>query len=103
MAGAQHTTLNLGTVILLSGVVFLDHNQRNGLHFLIGGKAFSAIIAKSAAADGIVVICRSGIDHSCIFTAAKWTLHLLPPWAILPIYCSISIHLLLVNEIYTII
>jgi hypothetical protein len=80
MAGSEHTGLDLGTIILLTVVVFLDHNQRNGLHFLIGGKAFSAIIAKSAAADGIVVICRSGINYSGILTTTKRTLHAFPPF-----------------------
>ena len=40
MAGSEHSVLDLRTVILLSGIIFLYDDQRNGLHFFISCKTF---------------------------------------------------------------
>ena len=75
MTGAKHSRLNLGTVIGLSVIVLFDHDQGNGLHLLVGGETPAALVADTAAADGIVFIRRSGIDHARVVMTAEWTFH----------------------------
>lgn len=55
------------------------NDQGNGFHLFIGCKTLSAIIAKSSSANRIIVIRRTRINHSCIFTAAIRTFHRISP------------------------
>ena len=96
MAGPQHAGLTLGTVILLPDIILLDNNQRYRLHLLIGGEALAAFIAQPSTADGIIIICRSGINHPRIIAAAKGTLHM----RFLPFLYNFQLYLPLINMIW---
>ena len=78
-AGAQHAVEQFLAVEHFTRTVFFDDHQGHSFHDLIGGKAFSAIIAKSSSANRIIVIRRTRINHSCIFTAAIRTFHRISP------------------------
>ena len=47
----------------------------NRLNLLISRKALPAGIAETAAADGTVILCRSGINDPGVLLAAIWTFH----------------------------
>ena len=80
MTGTKYTSLDFGTIVLLSVVVLLDDNQWNRLYFLIGSKTFATLVTHTTTANRIVIICRSRIYYSGIFTTAKRTLHVFPPF-----------------------
>ena len=58
MTGAEYAGFDLGTVILLSVIILLDDNERNGLNFLISSETLAAVITDPAPSDGIIVIGR---------------------------------------------
>ena len=59
IARPEYSAFQLSTVILLTVVVLLDHDQRYGLHLLIGCKTLVARITGSSPSDRRSVICRS--------------------------------------------
>ena len=71
----QYACLHLRPIISLPVVILLDNDQGNGLYLLIGGKSLAALITDTAAADGIVLLCRSGINYSGILMITIRTLH----------------------------
>ena len=75
MTGAEYAGFDLGTVILLSVIILLDDNERDGLNLLICSETLAAVITDPAPSDGIIIIGRSGINNSRIITSAIWTLH----------------------------
>ena len=77
MAGMHHPRLDFGTVIRFTGLVLFDDHEGHGFQFLICGKALSADHALTAAADGAVILCRTGINDLGICCAAKWTLQVI--------------------------
>ena len=74
MAGMNYACLNFRAVIGFSCLVFFDDHKRHGFQFLICGKTLSADDALTAAANGTVILCRTGINDLRICCAAKWTL-----------------------------
>jgi hypothetical protein len=80
VAGAQDSALNLLAVIGFAVVVFFDNDHGDRLYFFIGRKPSFAGIAYSASADGVILLDRSGIGNSGIFTAAIRTSHIAPPF-----------------------
>ena len=80
VAGAQDSSLDLLTVIGFAVVVFFDNDHGDRLYFFIGRKPSFAGIAYSASADGVILLDRSGIGNSGIFTAAIRTSHIAPPF-----------------------
>lgn len=80
MTGMNDSRFYLGTVVRLSGLVFLNDHKRYRFQFLICGKTLSADDALTPAPDGAVVLRRSGINDFGICSVAKWTLQVfLPP------------------------
>ena len=79
MTCKQYTFFDFCPVVLLTIVIFFYNDQGNGFHLFIGCKTLSAIIAKSSSANRIIVIRRTRINHSCIFTAAIRTFHRISP------------------------
>ena len=76
MTGTNNAGFDFRTVVRFPVVVFLDDDQRQCLDFLIGCKTFPADRALTSAANGSVVVGRTGINHTCILCAAKWVFHI---------------------------
>lgn len=75
VAGTENAGLDLLPVIGLTIVILLDDDQGNRLNLFIGGKSLSTFVTFPSAADGIVILSRSGIDHAGIFLITIGTLH----------------------------
>jgi hypothetical protein len=70
---------DLIAVIQLSCMVFLDNGQRFCLDLLVRRKTLAAVIALSSSSNGIIIFCRSRIDHAGTLTSTIWASHLLSP------------------------
>ena len=73
------TSLDLGSAVLLPVLILLDHSQRYILHLFIGGESSAAGITKTAAANAINILYRSGINYSGIILITIWTSHRCSP------------------------
>ncbi len=75
MTGAQNPCLYLGSVIGLPVIIFLNDNERNRLHLLISCKTLVTLVADTSSSNGIILLRRSAVDHSCILMAAIGAFH----------------------------
>lgn len=52
-----------------------NYDQRNRFYFFISSKSSATGITLPPSSNGIILICRSGINNSCIISCTKWTFH----------------------------
>jgi len=76
-AGAQQAAENLLALKALAAAVFFDDHVGNFVDALVGGEAAVALLAFTAAADGVGLFAFARVDYAVLSESAEWTLHIL--------------------------